>query len=275
MLSSLCTNIRHVRRGVLGHPQLRHRVRGPRDHDVRQDPEQAATSGMADLLGHGFCQSIDMIAAAMGWELDAEKHVVHETAVATEPIETPVGVLEPGTVAAQRFRWQGTVDGDPVITAAVNWLGRARRTPAPPRGLRPRGPALRDRLRRRPAPRSPSTACTPPPSTRASSATPASWPRPCTRVNAVPCDATPTRGSRPASTCRSFAGRAPATVAPSSGCSSCWRAAVSCPPVEHAQDQRGAARARPPRSRRPRALAAPHPPGTALSGTRAAWRAAA
>ena len=24
--------------------------------------------------------------------------------------------------AAQRFRWQGTVDGDPVITAAVNWL---------------------------------------------------------------------------------------------------------------------------------------------------------
>jgi hypothetical protein len=25
-------------------------------------------------------------------------------------------------VAAQRFRWEGLVDGEPVITAAVNWL---------------------------------------------------------------------------------------------------------------------------------------------------------
>ena len=123
MLSSLCTNIRHVRAEEFSD------IRSYATEFVVREimmfgktPEQAATSGMADLLGHGFCQSIDMIAAAMGWELDAEKHVVHETAVATEPIETPVGVLEPGTVAAQRFRWQGTVDGDPVITAAVNWL---------------------------------------------------------------------------------------------------------------------------------------------------------
>ena len=43
-------------------------------------------------------------------------------AVATAPIETPVGVLAPGTVAAQRFSWQGTVDGEPVITVRVNWL---------------------------------------------------------------------------------------------------------------------------------------------------------
>jgi hypothetical protein len=31
-------------------------------------------------------------------------------------------VLEKGTVAAQRFTWQGTVDGTPVITVRVNWL---------------------------------------------------------------------------------------------------------------------------------------------------------
>ena len=123
MLSSLCTGIRHVRAEEFSD------IRSYATEFVVREimmfgktAEQAATSGMADLLGHGFCQSIDMIADAMGWELDAEKHVVHETAVATAPIDTPVGVLETGTVAAQRFRWQGTVDGAPVITAAVNWL---------------------------------------------------------------------------------------------------------------------------------------------------------
>lgn len=123
MLSSLCTGIRHVRAEEFSD------IRSYATEFVVREimmfgktPEQAATSGMADLLGHGFCQSIDMIADAMGWTLDPAKHVVHETAVATAPIDTPVGVLDPGTVAAQRFRWQGTVDGDPVITAAVNWL---------------------------------------------------------------------------------------------------------------------------------------------------------
>ena len=31
-------------------------------------------------------------------------------------------MIERGTVAAQRFTWQGTVDGEPVITVRVNWL---------------------------------------------------------------------------------------------------------------------------------------------------------
>ena len=42
--------------------------------------------------------------------------------VATRPIDSPVGVIEPGTVAAQRFTWQGTVDGEPVITVRTNWM---------------------------------------------------------------------------------------------------------------------------------------------------------
>jgi hypothetical protein len=32
-----------------------------------------------------------------------------------------MGVIEPGLLAAQRFRWQGTVDGKPVIKAETNW----------------------------------------------------------------------------------------------------------------------------------------------------------
>jgi hypothetical protein len=43
-------------------------------------------------------------------------------AVATAPIDSPIGPLQPGTVAAQRFVWEALVDGRPVVTDAVNWL---------------------------------------------------------------------------------------------------------------------------------------------------------
>ncbi|MCZ6463708.1 MAG: dihydrodipicolinate reductase, partial [Proteobacteria bacterium] len=87
-----------------------------------KSPEAAAKSPMLAMLGRGFLQSIDMIAAALGFDLDAEKQTRHEMAVATAPIEAPVGTIETGTVAAQRFTWQGTVKGEPVITVRVNWL---------------------------------------------------------------------------------------------------------------------------------------------------------
>jgi len=85
-------------------------------------PEEARHSPMLDLLGFGFGQSIDMLATALGFRLDAHKTGAHAMAVATQPIQTPVGVLETGTVAAQRFAWHGTVGGEPVITVRVNWL---------------------------------------------------------------------------------------------------------------------------------------------------------
>ncbi|HZR81121.1 MAG TPA: dihydrodipicolinate reductase [Candidatus Binatia bacterium] len=85
-------------------------------------PDVAAKSPMLDLLGAGFGQSIDMVAAALGFDLDPERVARHETAVATARIDTPIGTIESGTVAAQRFTWQGTVRGTPVVTARVNWL---------------------------------------------------------------------------------------------------------------------------------------------------------
>lgn len=93
-------------------------------------PEEATASGTADLLGSGYRQSVWMIADALGFDLDPELRVTHEAAVATAPIDSPIGVVEPGQVAAQRLRWQGTVDGEPVITAAVNWfMGEAALDP--------------------------------------------------------------------------------------------------------------------------------------------------
>jgi len=87
-----------------------------------KDPAEAAKSPMLHILGGGFGQSIDMIADTLGVELDAERATRHDMAVATKPIDTPVGVLDAGTVAAQRFTWQGLVGGTPFVTVRVNWL---------------------------------------------------------------------------------------------------------------------------------------------------------
>jgi hypothetical protein len=122
-LSAMCLRVRHVRAEEFSD------IRNYRAELVVREimlfgkpPEEAAVSPMLDLLGDGFGQSIDMVAAGLGLELDAEKRSTHEMAVATRDVETPVGPILRGTVAAQRFTWQGTVRGEPVVTARVNWF---------------------------------------------------------------------------------------------------------------------------------------------------------
>ena len=63
-------------------------------------PEEAARSPMPKMLGAGFEQSIDMVAAALGFDLDREKRSEHRMAVATAPIASPIGPIQPGRVAA-------------------------------------------------------------------------------------------------------------------------------------------------------------------------------
>ena len=83
-------------------------------------PEEAAASPMVQFLGDGFGQSMDMVAAELGFNVDPDPLALHEVAVATAPIDSPIGVIEPGLVAAQRFTWQRTVAGEQVITVRVN-----------------------------------------------------------------------------------------------------------------------------------------------------------
>lgn len=123
MLSALSSRIRHVRAEEFSD------IRAYRAEFVVREimlfgktPEQARQSPMLALLGNGFGQSIDMVAAGLGLTLDAQKRATHELAVATAAIAAPAVHIAPGTVAAQRFTWQGTVGGEPVITARVNWL---------------------------------------------------------------------------------------------------------------------------------------------------------
>src|SRR5262249_56532640 len=51
--------------------------------------------------------------------------------VAAKPIDSPIGPIQPGLVAAQRFTWQATVRGEPVITVRTNWfMGEENLEPA-------------------------------------------------------------------------------------------------------------------------------------------------
>jgi hypothetical protein len=94
-------------------------------------PEEAARSPMPAMLGEGFRQSIDMVADALGFALDPEHRVGHAVSVATRPIDSPIGPIQPGRVAAQRFTWEGLVRGEPVVTVRTNWfMGEEHLEPA-------------------------------------------------------------------------------------------------------------------------------------------------
>lgn len=84
--------------------------------------EDAENGLMVKALGSGFKQSIHMVLQALGLAGRAEIRTVHDVAVATAPIESPIGTIEPGKVAGQRFHWEAVVDGEVVVRTGVNWL---------------------------------------------------------------------------------------------------------------------------------------------------------
>jgi len=123
LLSAFCRDIRHVRAEEFSDIRTYDTAFVVRDVMLfGHTPEAASTSPMLGLLGDGFCQSIDMVATGLGVRLDPEKATVHEMAVTTVDLDTPVGTIEAGTVAAQRFTWQGLVKGKVFMTVRVNWL---------------------------------------------------------------------------------------------------------------------------------------------------------
>ncbi len=123
LLSAFCRDIRHVRAEEFSDIRTYDTAFVVRDvMGFGQTPEVAASSPMLGLLGDGFGQSIDMVADGLGVTLDPDKRTIHEMAVTTQPLDTPVGTIESGTVAAQRFTWQGLVGGEVFVTVRVNWL---------------------------------------------------------------------------------------------------------------------------------------------------------
>ena len=112
-------------------------------------PAEARQSIMADALGAGFGQSVHMVADVLGFPIDPELRTTHEMAVATTPIESPIGPIAPGTgrgaalpLGGARRRSAGRDGG--------GQLAHGRGESRPAVALRPRRRALRGRDHGRP-----------------------------------------------------------------------------------------------------------------------------
>ena len=85
-------------------------------------PDEAMKSPMLKVLSGGFIQSVRMCLDVLGFAPSAQIRTNQEVAVATAPIDSPIGVIEAGLVAAQRFQWEAVVGSEVVVRIAVNWL---------------------------------------------------------------------------------------------------------------------------------------------------------
>ncbi|OBJ77772.1 dihydrodipicolinate reductase [Mycobacterium gordonae] len=85
-------------------------------------PDSALTGPMQKLLNGGFFQSVRLCVDKLGFAANPEIRPSQEVAVATAPIDSPIGVIEPGQVAGRRFHWEALVGDTPVVQITVNWL---------------------------------------------------------------------------------------------------------------------------------------------------------
>ena len=85
-------------------------------------PEQAMAGPMATLLEAGFKASARMVTDQLGFAAEPKIRSTQDVAVTVHGTDELIVPMEPGTVAARRFRWEAVVDGKPVVTAAVNWF---------------------------------------------------------------------------------------------------------------------------------------------------------
>lgn len=94
-------------------------------------PDNALSGPMQKMLDSGFVQAVKMIVDTVGFDADPRIRPTQEVAVATAPIDSPVGAIQPGEVAARRFRWEAMVGDQPVVRVTVNWfMGEENLDPA-------------------------------------------------------------------------------------------------------------------------------------------------
>ncbi len=87
-----------------------------------KSPDEAMNGPIAGLLEGGFKASVRMVADRLGFAAEPRIRSTQEVAVAVHGSDDLIVPMEPGAVAARRFRWQAVVGDRPVVTAAVNWL---------------------------------------------------------------------------------------------------------------------------------------------------------
>jgi hypothetical protein len=123
LLSVMSTGITHVRAEefsdlrTYGAPDVLRHVMG-----FGGTPETALRGPMQKLLNGGFFQSVRLMVDRLGFAADPRIVTSQQVAVATAPIDSPIGVIAPGEVAARRFCWDAVVTNTVVVRVAVNWL---------------------------------------------------------------------------------------------------------------------------------------------------------
>lgn len=85
-------------------------------------PADAMSGPMQKILDSGFIQAVRMVVDQMGFAADPRIRATQEVAVATAAIDSPIGVIEPGQVAARRFHWEAMVGEEVVVRVTVNWF---------------------------------------------------------------------------------------------------------------------------------------------------------
>lgn len=86
----------------------------------RRPEEFEADTVIVAHLGDVFRESIAMIAAAMGVEVDEVRHD-REFVLADRDLVCAVGKIAKGTIAGQRHRFSGFVAGQPLIQVETRW----------------------------------------------------------------------------------------------------------------------------------------------------------
>ncbi|MGI9125915.1 MAG: NAD(P)H-dependent amine dehydrogenase family protein [Mycobacterium sp.] len=123
LLSVMSTGITHVRAEefsdlrTYGAPDVLRHVMG-----FGGTPESALSGPMQKLLNGGFFQSVRLIVDRLGFAAEPVIRTSQQVALATAPIESPIGVIQPGEVAGRRFCWDAVVTNAVVVRIAVNWL---------------------------------------------------------------------------------------------------------------------------------------------------------
>ena len=123
LLSVMSTGITHVRAEefsdlrTYGAPDVLRHVMG-----FGGTPENALRGPMQKLLDGGFFQSVRLIVDRLGFAAEPVIRTSQQVAVATAPIDSPIGIIAPGEVAGRRFCWDAVVTNVIVVRVAVNWL---------------------------------------------------------------------------------------------------------------------------------------------------------
>lgn len=132
LMSVMSTGITHVRAEefsdlrTYGAPDVLRHVMG-----FGGTPENALGGPMQKLLNGGFFQSVRLIVDRLGFAAAPQINTSQQVAVATAPIESPIGVIAPGEVAGRRFCWDAVVGNTIVARVAVNWMmGEENLSPA-------------------------------------------------------------------------------------------------------------------------------------------------